>query len=45
MRKFSSYGSISTALHYYAPRKDLIEQAYTQLIGEDPNQVLLYHLR
>jgi hypothetical protein len=38
MRKFSSYGQINTKLHYYAPRKELIDQAYTQLIGEDPDE-------
>ncbi len=38
MRKFSSYGQINTKLHYYAPRKELIEHAYTQLMGEDPEE-------
>ncbi len=38
MRKFSSYGAINTKLHYYAPRKGLIEQAYTQLLGDDPGE-------
>ncbi len=38
MRKFSSYGQINTKLHYYAPRTELIEHAYTQLMGEDPEE-------
>lgn len=35
MRKFSSYGQINTNQHYYAPRKNLINTAYTQLMGEN----------
>jgi len=38
MRKFSSYGPISTSLHYYAPRQALIERAVADLVGEDPTQ-------
>lgn len=38
MRKFSSYGQIDTELHYYAPRRALIDRAYTQLIGEKPEK-------
>lgn len=38
MRKFSSYGQINTKLHYYAPRTALIERAYTQLVGENPEE-------
>lgn len=38
MRKFSSYGAINTKLHYYAPREGLIKQAYTQLLGDDPDE-------
>jgi len=38
MRKFSSYGTVDTDLHYYVPREALIEQAYTQLVGENPNK-------
>ena len=34
MRKFSSYGPVNQNLHYYAPRKDLIEKAYVHLVGE-----------
>jgi hypothetical protein len=36
MRRFTSYGPINTKLHYYAPKKELIERAYTQLMGENP---------
>lgn len=36
MRKFSSYGPIDAKLHYYAPRTALIQQAYAQLLGENP---------
>jgi hypothetical protein len=35
MRRFSSYGPINNKLHYYAPRIELIDMAYTQLIGEN----------
>ena len=38
MRKFSSYGPINTKLHYYAPREELIAKAYTQLVGEHPEE-------
>ena len=38
MRKFSSYGSINTSLHYYVPREDLINYAYLQLMGENPDE-------
>ena len=38
MRKFSSYGQIDTDHHYYAPRKELITRAYTQLRGENPEK-------
>ncbi len=36
--EFFSYGQIDTELHYHAPRKALIEQAYTQLMGEKPEK-------
>lgn len=36
MRQFSSYGPPNLKLHIYAPRTALVEQAYQQLIGEDP---------
>jgi hypothetical protein len=36
MRKFCSYGPVNTKLHYYVPREALIQQAYTQLVGDDP---------
>ncbi|MCP4129785.1 MAG: AAA family ATPase [bacterium] len=34
MRKFSSYGPVDPDLNYYAPRKELIDDAYQQLIGD-----------
>ncbi|MCP4216223.1 MAG: AAA family ATPase [bacterium] len=33
MRRFSSYGPIDTELHYFAPRQELIDKTYSQLIG------------
>jgi len=38
MRRFNSYGPINTNVHYYAPRKELIAGALTQLVGEDPSE-------
>ncbi|NIM15593.1 MAG: hypothetical protein GTO45_26750 [Candidatus Aminicenantes bacterium] len=38
MRRFYSYGPIDTDEHYYVPRKELIENAYTQLIGHNPQK-------
>jgi hypothetical protein len=38
MRQFSSYGPIDTDLHYHAPRSELQNHAYQQLVGEDPNK-------
>jgi len=38
MRRFNSYGPIDTDLYYYAPRKTLIDNAYTQLVGENPQK-------
>lgn len=38
MRRFSSYGPVDTDLHYFAPRKMLIDRAYTRLIGENPEK-------
>ena len=38
MRQFSSYGPVNTKLHYYVPREALIEEAYTQLMGENPDE-------
>jgi len=35
MRKFSSYGPIDTARHFYVPRQQLLSKAYTQLLGEN----------
>ena len=38
MRRFSSYGPVNSRLHYHAPRKELIERACSELIGDDPEQ-------
>ncbi len=38
MRKFSSYGPIEQELHYYVPRQELINVAYQQLLGDNPNK-------
>jgi len=35
MRKFSSYGPIDQELHFHVPRTELIQDAYTRLIGTD----------
>jgi hypothetical protein len=36
MRRFSSYGPVDKDINYYAPRKELVEKAYVQLMGEYP---------
>ena len=38
MRRFSSYGPVDPEIHYYAPRKELIDKAYTQLMGDIPGK-------
>jgi nitrogen regulatory protein PII-like uncharacterized protein len=38
MRRFHSYGPVDIDENYYAPREELIEKAYTQLIGYDPQK-------
>ena len=38
MRRFSSYGPIDTELHYYAPRKEVLDFACGQLVGENPEK-------
>jgi hypothetical protein len=38
MRQFSSYGPLDKDLHYFAPRKELIDRAYAQLVGENPQK-------
>jgi hypothetical protein len=38
MRRFNSYGPINNKIHYYAPREQLINRAYTQLMGENPTE-------
>ncbi|MGE5341832.1 MAG: ATP-binding protein [Candidatus Omnitrophota bacterium] len=34
MRRFNSYGPINNASNYYAPREDIINKAYHQLVGD-----------
>ncbi len=38
MRKFSSYGPVDKDLNFYVPRKEMIDKAIDQLIGEDPEK-------
>ncbi len=38
MRTFSSYGPIDTTLHYYAPRKELLDFGFRQLVGRNPEK-------
>jgi hypothetical protein len=38
MKRFSSYWPLDTEIHYYAPRKELIQNIYIQLTGENPNK-------
>ncbi|MEE4358011.1 MAG: AAA-like domain-containing protein [Desulfococcaceae bacterium] len=38
MRKFSSYGPVDPELHYHAPRTEMIDSAYHQLVGEAPEK-------
>jgi len=38
MRNFSSYGPIDRELHYYVPRKQLIDNAFQQLLGKNPDK-------
>jgi predicted AAA+ superfamily ATPase len=38
MRRFSSYGPLDKELNYFAPREELLQQAYTRLIGDDPQK-------
>jgi hypothetical protein len=38
MRRFSSYGPVDKELHYYVPRQELVEGAFQQLLGDDPNK-------
>ncbi len=38
MRRFFSYGPLDKSLHYYAPREEVINRAYTQLVGESPGE-------
>ena len=38
MRKFSSYGPVDKELHYHVLREELIDRAYAQLVGKNPNK-------
>ncbi|MCP4152963.1 MAG: hypothetical protein GY757_34845, partial [bacterium] len=38
MRRFTSYGPVDYVQHYYVPREALIEKAYNQLIGFNPQR-------
>lgn len=38
MRKFFSYGPVNPKLHYFAPREELIDHVYSQLVGDAPSQ-------
>jgi hypothetical protein len=38
MRTFSSYGPVDTTLHYYAPRKELIDFGIRQIVGSNPEK-------
>ena len=38
MRRFSSYGPVDREAHYYAHREELIDFAYKQLIGDNPQK-------
>lgn len=38
MRAFVSYGPVDVDAHYYAPRTALIDFAYQQLLGENPER-------
>lgn len=38
MRTFVSYGPVDVDAHYYAPRTALIDFAYHQLLGENPER-------
>ena len=38
MRKFSSYGPVDPELHYYVPRQELVDFAYQELLGDNPDK-------
>ena len=38
MRTFSSYGPVNPKLHYYAPRKELLDLVFKQLIRDNPEE-------
>ena len=41
MCKFSYYGPLDPELHYYAPRKELINKVFSQLIGDNPEKATI----
>ncbi len=45
MRKFSSYGAIDNNLHYYAPRQEVIDNAYHQLIDDGGHYITVWSPR
>jgi len=38
MRRFWSYGPVNSKLHYFAPREDLIKDAYSRLVGGEQEE-------
>lgn len=38
MRTFTSYGPLDTELNFYVPRTDLIDMAFSRLMGKDPGK-------
>ncbi|MBF0235294.1 MAG: AAA-like domain-containing protein [Desulfamplus sp.] len=38
MRTFSSYGPVDIEINYYAPRKELLDFGYRQLVGPNPEK-------
>ncbi|MEE4358641.1 MAG: AAA-like domain-containing protein, partial [Desulfococcaceae bacterium] len=38
MRKFFSYGPIDRDMHFYAPREELITEAWNHVVGENPDK-------
>lgn len=38
MRTFSSYGPVNAKIHYYAPRTELLDYGYRQIVGSNPEE-------
>ncbi|MEE4358666.1 MAG: AAA-like domain-containing protein, partial [Desulfococcaceae bacterium] len=38
MRKFFSYGPVDRDMHFYAPREELIAEAWNHVVGENPDK-------